>query len=303
MSSGLVLATAPVTRRVRAFLAPVDRVAGVAVTFDAAALAGFDVDAPEGPWMDLGWCAGFARKSGTRVDALVAGAPGVVAGQVRVSVDAEVQLEFESWGKLQMALAAGVQQINVLSGAAVAIGAASTASSLAVSGFAVGDVVVCDVDYVGAAGFVGSGVSGGYVKSANAITDVDYVRRVSLNVARVTSVGSGAVGLGSSLLAGVPVDGMKVSKVAGFCDREGGSFFQEWSGLFVLDGEQGDRVGFFYPRLQSMAGAAETETPLVAGLTTVRQAGRFRGLPVKDALDGEMVSCYRMYVPAAMRTV
>ena len=101
-------------------------------------------------------------------------------------------------------------------------------------------------------------MSGGYVKNAALIAgDVDYVRRVSLNVGRVAAVNDGVATLGSALPAGVPTAGMKVSKVVGFCDREGGSFFQEWSALlFVSDGEQGDRVVYHYPRLQAAAGAA-----------------------------------------------
>ena len=230
------------------------------------------------------------------MEALVAGAPGVVTGQVRTNVDAEVSVEFAMWGKLQLALACGVQQMNAVAGNAVAVGAGSTATSLAVDGFVAGDIVVCDVDYAGAPGFVGSGVSGGYVKAGVTIADTDYVRRISLNVARVTLVGNGMVELDAALIAGVPTDGMKVMKVVGFSDREGGSFFQEWSGLFVVEGEQGDRVGFFYPRLQSVAGAAESEEMLAGPLKKMRLSGRFRGLPVKDAVDGEMVCCYRMYV-------
>jgi len=37
--------------------------------------------------------------------------------------------------------------------------------------------------------------------------------------------------LGSALPAGVPAAGMQVSQLVGFCDREGASFFQEWSAL------------------------------------------------------------------------
>ncbi len=97
---------------------------------------------------------------------------------------------------------------------------------------------------------------------------------------------------------------MKVSHVTAFCDREGGSFFQEWSALFVMDGAQGDRVAFHYPRLQAMAGAAELEESLGSGsLERVRLAGSFRALPVKDANDGELVVCFRSYLPAAMRAV
>jgi hypothetical protein len=248
---------------------------------------------------------------------------------VRTDVDATVTLEFESWGKVQMALTAGSQQMNVLraqvgaaangSGgtavAAVGLNPGSvntTASSLDVgsgsAGFVVGDVVAVDLDYAGQVGFIGSGVSGGYVKSAAAIgSDLDYVRRVTLNVARVTGIVGNVLTLGSALIAGVPTGEMKVSRVAGFCDREGSRYFQEWSGLFLVDGVQGDRVAFHYPRLQTFTGAEEKSEGLVGvqagSLEKVRLAGSFRALPVKDANDGEMVVCFRSYLPAAMRTV
>ena len=96
---------------------------------------------------------------------------------------------------------------------------------------------------------------------------------------------------------------MQVSKVAGFCDREGGSFFAEWSALFVLDGQQGDRVLFHYPRLQAATGAVETHDAVLGSLDRVRLQGSFRALPVRDAHDGEMTVCYRSYLPAAMRRV
>ena len=324
MSSGLLEAAAPVTRRVRAFFAPVDRVAGVPSMFDPAGLAAFDVDAPPAPWIDLGYCSDLKRKSGSQVVPLVTGAPGVAGSQVRKEVEALVSLEFASWGKLQLALSAGVQQMNVLAtaagadangsggaaSAATTLGAGSTATSLAVSGFAVGDVVVVDVDYAGTTGFVGSGVSGGYVRAAALIgNDVDYVRRVSLNVARVVSVDGGVVELDAALLAGAPTSAMKVSKVIGFCDREGGSFFQEWSALFVVDGEQGDRVVFHYPRLQATGGVGETSETLAGSgaaglpLERMRLAGQFRALPVVDANDGERVVCFRSYLPAAFSAV
>ncbi len=326
MGAELIQAVAPVSRRVRAFFAPVARGAGMATVFDPAGIAGFDVDAPPAPWVDLGWCTGLVRKSGTKVGALTAGAPGVPVGQVRTEIEATVGCEFDSWGKLQLALSAGCQQMNVL---AVQAGAAANGSggtavaavgltagsglttataldvgSAAAAGFAVGDLVAVDVDYAGTTGFVGSGVSGGYVKNAAAIgSDVDYVRRITLNVQRVTGVAAGVLTLGGALIAGVPAAGMKVSKVAGFCDREGGSFFQEWSALFVADGEQGDRVVFHYPRLQAMGGAAESRGVLTGPLARLKLAGSFRALPVKDANDGEMVVCFRSYLPGAMRVV
>jgi len=319
--SGLVGAVAPVARRVRAYFAPVNRAAGVPTVFDAAQMGGFGLDSPPAPWVDLGWCKGFARKSATKVGALRTGAPAIVASQVRTEVEATVQLEFESWGKLQMALTAGAQQMNLLltaSGAAangsggvaaapVALVAGSTATALnvgatAAAGFAVGNLVAVDVDYSGQVGFVGSGVSGAYVRaSADVGGDVNYVRRVSLNVGRVVSIAGGVLTLGAPLLAGAPAAGMQVSRLAGFVDREGGGFFQEWSGLFVMDGEQGDRVIYHYPRLQAMQGAAEALEVVRAPLERVRLVGAFRALPVKDANDGEMCVCFRSYLPGVMR--
>lgn len=326
----LIPGVAPVARRVRAYFAPVNRVLGQPTLFDPAGMAAFALDAPAAPWVDLGWCTGFARKSGAKVEALLAGTPGVAVGQVRTETAATVELEFDAWGKLQMALSAGCQQMNVLKtqagtaangsgGTAIAASALTAGSSAtsataldvgttAAAAFSVGDVVAVDVDYAGASGFMGSGVSGGYVKSAAAIgADVDYVRRITLNVGRVTAIAGGVLTLGSPLLAGVPVAAMKVSGVAGFCDREGGSFFQEWSALFCMEGVQGDRVFYHYPRLQAMAGVAELSEGLPGApketLERVRLAGRFRALPVKDGNDGEMVVCFRSYLPGVMRAV
>jgi hypothetical protein len=257
---------------------------------------------------------------------LTGGAPAVPLAQARTAIEATVSLEFESWGKLPLALTAGVQQMNVLraqtgatangsGGAAISavpLASDSTATTLdvgaAASGFTVGEVVAVDIDYTGQTGFVGSGVSGGYVKSSASIgSDIDYIRRVTLNVGRVVAIAGNLLTLGAPLLAGIPAAGMQVSHVAGFCDREGGSFFQEWSALFVLDGEQGDRIVFHYPRLQAAEGPAEHAESLTAAkfgnLERVRLAGSFRALPVKDANDGEQIVCFRSYLPGPMRAV
>jgi hypothetical protein len=319
---GVVGAVAPVTRRVRAYFAPVDRVAGVPTVFDAAQMGTFALDEPPVPWVDLGWCSGFSRKCLTEVGALRTGAPAVAQSQIRTEVEATVQLEFESWGKLQMALASGSQQMNLLQTAlgaapngsgglaatAVPLAAGSTATSLSVGAaaaqFQVGALVAVDEDYVAQVGFVGSGVSGAYVSSPASVgNDINYVRRVSLNVGRVVAIAGGVLQLGAALLAGVPPSGMQVSPLVGFVDREGGLFFQEWSALFVMEGEQGDRMIYHYPRLQAMQGSAETAEALAGPLERVNLAGAWRALPVKDASDGATVLCFRSYLPAAMRAV
>ncbi len=322
-----VAAVAPVTRRVRAYFAPVNRAAGLPAVFDPAQLGRFALNTPPAPWVDLGWVSKFLRKSGTKVDPLRAGAPAAPIGQVRSEIEATVSLTFEAWGKLQVTLASGSQQTNLLKtapGAAlngsggvaatpaslvIGSGPASTSTSLnvgeaAAAGFSVGNLVAVDIDYAGQLGYVGTGVSAAYVQSAAAVGgDANYIRRVTVNVGVIVAIDDGILQLGNPLPAGTPVGNMKVSQLVGFCDREGASFFQEWSALFVMDGEQGDRVLFHYPRLQAMQGSAEVEDAIAAPLDRIRLAGAFRALPVKDANDGETVLCFRSYLPAALRGI
>jgi hypothetical protein len=104
------------------------------------------------------------------------------------------------------------------------------------------------------------------------------------------------------LPGGAPAAGEKLQAVIGFVDREGGAFYQEWSALFVLQGSQGDRVFFYYPRLQTVSGAEEPSVPLdpknKAGLQRILLSAQFQALPVTDPLDGERVVCFRSFVPS-----
>jgi hypothetical protein len=322
MATSSYLAPAPVVRRVRGYFAPVNRGAGVTVLFDPAELGQFSLNSPPAPWVSLGWIKDFARKPGSKTAPVMTGIPAAVLEQTRETVDAQVSFQFLSWTKLTMALATGSQHMNLLvaaSGAAAAAdgavavaavpiqsGATATFIPLAAADaakFTAGQIVAVDVDYTGQTGFVGSPVSGAYVKSA--LTDVDYVRRVTFNVALVASVATtGVVGLmlAEALPGGVPAAGMKAQGLLGFVDREGGSFYQEWSALFVMEGAQGERIFFHYPRLQSLGSASETAS-LLAGrqsgsLERVLLNGQFRALPVTDPLDGERVVCYRSFMPA-----
>jgi hypothetical protein len=318
MAATSYLAAGPVVRRVRGYFAPVNRAGGpessVPGVFDAAEMGGFSLEAPPAPWVSLGWIGDFSRVAGSRTVPVLTGVPAGVLEQVRESVEAQVSLRFLSWTKLTMALATGSQHMNLLTaaGGAVAIetgtmGAGGSATLLPMAAadaakFTAGQLVAVDVDYSGQVGFVGSPVSAAYVK-AGAVTDVDYVRRVTFNVARVASVSTAGLMLAEALPGGAPAAGMKASAAVGFVDREGGSFFQEWSGLFVLEGAEGERVFFYYPRLQAAGGAVEDTKRLSAKdggtLERVMLAGSFRALPVVDSLDGERVVCYRSFLPAA----
>lgn len=307
----------PFVRRVRAYFAPVLRASNTPAGFDPALAAEFNLEAPPAPWLDLGWVDGFTRGSQSIFAAIHAGAPAAAHSQVRQSLDATVALRFKSWGKLQLALCAGSEHLNVLAeggGAAIAptpvVVTGSSASFVALgtgqtAGFAAGQMVVVDLDYAGQAGFVGSGAPGAYVRVAGAVTsDANYVRRVSLNVGRVTAMTTNGLQLAQPLLAGIPVVGMQVQAVSGFVDREGGSFFQEWSALFVMAGEQGERLHLYYPRLQTMASASEIVEPMTTpagdSLASLALQGKFRAMPITDALDGQMALCYRTFVPPGM---
>ena len=313
-------APAPVTRRVRAYFAPANRVTQTPVLFDPAEQGGFNLDAPPAPWISLGWVQGFTRKAMSKTAAMLTGIPAAPLEQVRATLEAQVSLEFLSWTKLTMALATGSQHMNLLapaSGAAPAADGAHAKAAVApqsgssatfialdatdAGNFTAGAMIAVDADYMGQTGFVGSPVAGAYVRQA--LTDVDYIRRVTFNVALVSAVSSTGLTLAEPLPSGAPPAGAKVQAVTGFVDREGGSFYQEWSALFAMQGGQGERIFFYYPRLQTMAGAQETAIPLDAsqknGLARVMLKGQFLALPVTDPLDGERVVCYRSFLPAA----
>ena len=219
---------------------------------------------------------------------MLTGIPAATLEQVRETLEAQVSFEFLSWTKLTMALATGSQHMNLLapaSGAAPAADGAqaaaavtpqsgSTATFVALAAadaakFTAGSIIALDVDYTGQTGFVGSPVSGAYVRQA--LTDVDYIRRVTFNVALVSQVNSTGLTLAEPLPGGAPAAGAKLQAVTGFVDREGGSFYQEWSALFVMEGSQGERIFFHYPRLQTMAGAEEAA--IAAGRQEQGRAG------------------------------
>jgi hypothetical protein len=311
----------PVYRRVRGYFAPVTRATGAPTIFDPSQAASFQLEAPPAPWIELGYLRKFTRTSGTKMVTVDGGSPRATQMQARETVGATVSVQFEEWTKLTMTLAAGSQHMNVLASAGGAAGVSgsgntaavaavpvqtqgSTASFLAMDttslqGFEAGEMVAVDQDYTGQIGFVGAGASTAYVKSAAAVaSDVHYIRRVTLNVARVEQVTSTGLKLAAPLAGGSPAANMKVQPVVGFVDREGGTFFHEWSAVFAMGGEQGEAVFFHYPRLQAMVGAAESVSLMADPLTQVLLSAEFRALPVTDPIDGEQVCCFRTFVPA-----
>jgi hypothetical protein len=310
---------APVSRRVRAYFAPVNRAAATPTLFDPTQQGSLNLDSPPAPWISLGWIQNFARKSAGKTTGVSTGIPSATLEQVRETLQAEVSFEFLSWTKLTMALATGGQHMNLLAAAngatiatdgaqaapAVVVQPGSTASFIALAAadaanFVSGSMIALDTDYTSQTGYVGTPISGAYIRQP--ITDVDYIRRITFNVALVSQVNPTGLTLAGPLPAGAPAPGAKLQAITGFVDREGGCFFQEWSALFVMQGSQGERIFFHYPRLQSMINAEEASLPLNTrksdGQARIALKARFCALPVSDPLDGERVLCYRSFLPA-----
>jgi len=312
---------APAARLVRAYAAPVDRSAGSITAFDPASYVNFNLDAPPAPWIDLGWVENFQRAAATRYIGLRSGPAANIALQYRTQPEARVEFDLLSWGKVQLALSSGTQQMNVLqevvgkppqpSGAlavaASAVAAGSTQSEIFLSAqdlalYAVGDIIAVDLDYNGETGYIGSGAPGAYLASPLEGPFIDLVRRVTFNVSRVCGTTSSSLLLAEPLLA-APTTSMSVQKVIAFVDREGSSFFQEWSGLFIVAPDSGGACCFYYPRLQPAAGAAESKHELAAPLFSHRLHVNLCALPTTDQNDNETVLCYRSYMPAAAAAV
>ena len=195
-------APAPVASRVRAYFAPVDRTTQTPVFFDPTQIESFNLDSPPAPWISLGWIQNFTRKSTSRSGPVLTGIPAAPLEQVRNSLQAQLSFEFLGWTKLTMALATGAQHMNLLapaggaaSGAdgaqaapAVTVQSGSTASLIQLSAsdaacFTPGSMVAVDADYMGETGYVGSPISGAYLRQP--LMDVDYIRRVTFNVGLV----------------------------------------------------------------------------------------------------------------------
>ena len=319
-------AMVPVTRQMRAYFAPVKRGSESPTIFDPGVAGAFALDAPPSPWVDLGWVENFARWYDTPTTVVQAGVKMLAAGQFRGPLEARVEFDFRQWGKLQMALACGSEHMNVLAPAngsappapsggtpaqAIAVLPGSTASELIIgpeigSIFTPGCLVAVDLDYQQQVGYVGSGIAAAYVSDPAAVKrDANYVRRVTFNVGRVAEITSTSVVLAQPLLGGVPANGASAQVVVAFVDREGGSFFQEWSALFVAEEECGGRVCFYYPRL-SAAGSVEGRAmregfaEIAKPLSAISLHASFLALPYTDANDGQTVLCYRSYFPASM---
>ncbi|MDP9159651.1 MAG: hypothetical protein M3O09_05410 [Acidobacteriota bacterium] len=334
-------AMVPITRRMRAYFGPVDRASGMPTIFDPGKYGVFLLDAPPAPWLDLGWVDNFQRFCGTTTELAHAGGPGVPVVQFRGALDARVEFDFREWGKLQMALAGGSEHMNVLASdpnansqpsggtpvTQIAVLPGSTASEIffgagAVDTFTLGAIIAVDVDYQQQTGYVGTTITAAYVSTAADVNrDLNYIRRITFNVGRVIQKTATSVLLAQPLLGGNPQSGASAQKVVAFVDREGGTFFQEWSALFVAEEESGGRICFHYPRLSATTSVQHSKAPGLRSVSDSSQGKAFQreepveiakplqslalraafvAMPHTDENDSRSAVCYRSYFPAAM---
>jgi len=335
-------AMVPISRRIRAYFATMNQATSTPTLFDPGKYGVFPLDQPPSPWIDLGWIDNFQRLCGTVAEPVRAGAQSAPLAQFRGPLDARLEFNFREWGKLQMALSGGSEHMNVLASdvnanpqpsggtpiLAAATLAGSTASEIvlgvgAVDAFSAGDIIAVDADYQQQTGYVGTGIAAAYVTDPLDVNrDANYIRRVTFNIGRVAQITTTSLVLAQPLLGGAPPVAAGVQKVIAFVDREGGSFFQEWSALFVAEDESGGRVCFHYPRLSpttaiqtsiplnlaSQAGTVkvfqrEEEVEIVKPIVAFALHAAFRAMPHVDENDGQTVLCYRSYFPCGMAAV
>ncbi len=331
-TSPLRAAMVPITRRIRAYFAPVNRETETPAVFDPGKHGAFPLDAPPSPWLDLGWIDHFQRFCNTSTEELRSSNRSTTVAQFRGALDARVEFDFREWGKLQMALASGAEHMNVLASdpsanarpsggtpvPALVVLSGSTATEVVVGtgevdAFADGDILAVDADYQQQIGYVGTGIAAAYVNDpADVNRDPNYVRRVTFNLGRIQEKTVNSLLLAQPLPGGAPATGVGVQKVVAFVDRDGGSFFQEWSGLFVAEEESGGRVCFYYPRLSpttttglsSIQGFSREDNIAISkpiGALALRAV--FVALPHIDENDAQSVVCYRSYFPAALAAI
>lgn len=304
----------------------------------------FDSNNPQNyGFVDCGWIKDFKLTPGSKIGQIRSGYRGAVRAQYRGQVEESFDFKFNEYGRLQYQLATGTNVINLLLSptpstvgpisatgyAAVGITAYSggvapygnnggTAATVTLSaapsgvGISVGSYIVCDQDYtVGTYGIVGDAGTPVY---QNAVTDINYIRKNSDYVARVTAIQNDNrtctldqpfIGGGSGNPAPVGIGSTsnpqyKVQAIVGWAAREGGTFIQDWTGLFLLNTVDNAQIAVYYPHISISANkdittAFAIENVGTTDLTAYQLEATFEALAYDDPLDGETVVGYKAY--------
>jgi hypothetical protein len=327
----------------RAFFAPYNIALGSAqastalgpTILDLNTLGPFNTNNMPAGWSDLGWIKDFKITPASKIGQVRSGYRGAVRAQYRGQVGESFEFKFRESSRMAFKIATGTDPFNLLAtsisttvgplsatGAptvgmtsyAVVGGVATLTASAAPSGanIVVGSYIVCDIDYdlvsYGLIGEAGVPIFNG------AVADVDYIRRTSDFVARVTAINGNAmtldqpfIGGGSGTSAnpnlnttqGTPPAGSKIQVIRGWAAREGGTFITEWSGLFLMDTIDQAQIALYVPHVSISQfrdiGAWAIENAGTTDLTGYELDCVMEALAFDDPLDGETVCAYNAY--------
>lgn len=302
-----------------------------------------NTNAPVSGWFDLGWIKDFKLTPQSKIGQVRSGYRGAVRAQYRGMVGEQFEFKFREATRMAFKIAVGNTPFNLLVGtglqtagplsasgaAAVPLGASgyqvngagTTAGSPTLfvpsgsgAAFPAGTFVVADIDYNPATyGVIGEA---GVPVFQGAVTDVDYIRKTSDFVARVTQVNLAAVAGQDGLILDQPLAGggsgnptgptsppqtSKVQKIDGWAVREGGTFITEWSGLFVLDTIDAAQIAIYYPHV-SISQFRDIASWTLENAGTTDETGfeldcTMEALAFDDPLDGETVVGYKCFIP------
>lgn len=311
---------------------------------DLQALGPFNTNALPSGWYDLGWIKNFKITPASKIGQVRSGYRGAVRQQYRGQVGMQFEFEFREVTRMAWKIATGNTPFNLLansqastigplSGSGAARipmgalgyqpnGAGLTAGSptLFVPGgsgalFTANEILVCDQSY--------NGTSYGLLNDAGVpvrqgqVTDIDFLRKTSDYVARVTSVvtsaSAGQDGLvlsepfvgGGSAATGIPnvgpTAGALIQQIVGFASREGGTFITEWSGLFVMDTVDGAQAAMYFPHV-SISQYKDIASWAIENIGTTDESGygldcAMEALAFDDPIDGETVVGYTAFYP------
>lgn len=307
----------------------------------------FDSYFPPFGLADLGWVKNFKLTVESKIGQVRSGYRGAVRAQYRGQVGESFELQFNEYGRMQYRLATGSNVINIFAASGLAGGtsgplSASGAAFCAVTAYTpgspvawnapqavaptltlatpptpaqigIGSYIVADQDYV-LGTFGGSVGDAGVNVYQTAVTDVDYIRKNSDFVARVTGIAGNILTLDQPFVGGgsgnpspnfngttfSSFTGVKCQAIKGFAAREGGTFIGEWTALLMMNTVDGAQMVIYYPHV-SIAQNKEVAAPwTIENAGTTDESGfqldaSFAALAFDDPLDGETVVAYKAY--------
>lgn len=307
----------------------------------------FDSYNPPFGLADLGWVKDFKLTVESKIGQVRSGYRGAVRAQYRGQVGESFELKFNEYGRMQYRLATGANTFNLLGASGLSGGtsgplSASGAPNCLVNSYTVatpqgwnetytsnatvtlntpptpaqigvGTYIAMENDYV--VGTYGSALSdAGVPVYQNAVTDIDYYRKNTDYVARVTGINGNVlsldqpfVGGGSgnptgqfNYLTGTGAAGMKIVAIKGFAAREGGTFIGEWTCLLLNNTVDGAQIVIYYPHVSIMQNRDVAAAWTIENAGTTDESGfqldaQFAALAFDDPIDGETVVAYKAY--------